>query len=145
MEQRPPRLLVAGDPSLTKAGGIEFGTNIMMRKRHDPPLPMMPITKITAVIVDPVLRHRIQKPGIEGNPHDPRAVIRKASERHYHPREGRSTVNFTRTIDQGDHDLRRRCRMTVGESIFIQYNHAHHHLYKDALSLARRTLKTSVQ
>ena len=141
MEQHPPLLLVADVPSLTRSGGTEFATNILMRKHHDPLLLMMHTTKITAVIVGPVLRHRIQKQGTEGNPHDLRAVIRKASERHYHPREGRLTASFMRKIGQGDCDLRRQCRMTVGEST---YSHVHHHLYKDALCPARRILKISV-
>ena len=142
MEQHPPLLPVVDVPSLTRSGGTEFATNIMMRKRHDPLLLMMHTTKITAVTVGPVLHHRIQEQGTEGNPHDLRAVIRKASERHYHPRERRLTANFMMKIGRGDCDLRRQCRMTVGELI---YSHAHHHLYKDALSLAHRTLKTSVQ
>ena len=118
--------------------------NITMTKRHDPLLLMMRITKIIAVTAGRVPPPHIRRLETEGNPHDQRAVTRKESGRHYHRKERRSTVNFMMKNGLGGFELRRHCpcRMIVGELI---YSRAYRPLYKDALSLAHRILKISVQ
>jgi len=124
--------------------GIGAAMNITMTNLHDPLLFMMRIMKITASIAGRVPLRHIRRLETEGNPHDQRAVTRKESERHYHRKERRSTVNFMMKNGLGDFELYRhcQCRMTVGELI---YSHVYRPLYKDALSLAHRILKISVQ
>ena len=142
---QPPLLLpVAGVLLPTRLGGIEAVMNITMTKHHDPLPLMMRITKITAVTAGRVPPLHIRRLETEGNPHDQRVVTRKVSERHYHRKERRSTVNFMMKNGLGRFELRHlcQCRMTVGELI---YSHAYRPLYKDALSLAHRILKISVQ